>query len=174
MLTCTPGEPWTSRGLQGGGQLGQNQAEWTCLSEVGMLLCGRTLGSCWTHKDGVGGHTKVRAGEELPLALDERAGQTHQRMRPAHTGGCTSSVLDQQIRSLWEASKSQPAATELFLIWKKADRAHVMAAAPRLSRCCGSQRALSVMVLPVWVCGVCLGSSWHIMGCSDPPAPRPF
>lgn len=49
----------------------------------------------------------MRAGEELPVALDERAGQTHQRIRPAHTGGCTSSILDQQIYNLWEASKSQ-------------------------------------------------------------------
>lgn len=51
---------------------------------------------------------KVRAGEKLPLALGERAGQTHQRMRPAHTGGCTSSILDKQIHNSWEASKSQP------------------------------------------------------------------
>lgn len=50
----------------------------------------------------------MRAVEELPLALDERAGETCQRIRPAHAGGCTSSILDQQICNLWEALKSQP------------------------------------------------------------------
>lgn len=75
VLTHTPGNPRTARGLHGAAGWGQNQADATCLSELGIFPCGKTLVSGWTEKEDVGGHTEVIAGQELTLGW----------MRPACT-----------------------------------------------------------------------------------------